>query len=189
MPGNLVSWGRDRRGLIVICLFVAVLMMALLSSGAGGATIQVPGDQPTIQNAVDAARPGDTIRIAAGLYNESVDVTKQLTIEGDGAGVTVLSYADAHILKLTADGTRVWNLTIDGTHERHGIWLEDVRFCWIGNVTFTDNVRGVYMDNTDACLISDCSFLDSYKGVWIRWERLPLVPVHQLLHWVVRQHQ
>ncbi len=36
----------------------------------------------TIQDAVDAARGGDTIKVKAGTYNENVDVGKKLTIQG-----------------------------------------------------------------------------------------------------------
>ena len=160
------SW--HRRDVIIIFTSIAFLAVAFLASDTEGTTIHVPGDQPTIQDAVNASRAGDTILIAAGIYNESVDVTKRLTIEGEGAGVTILHFEEAYVLKLTRSDTRVGNLTIDGTRDDHGIWLEDVRFCWIGNVSFTDNVRGVYMDNAKGCLFSDCSFIDSDKGVWIQ---------------------
>src|SRR5438128_1378228 len=36
----------------------------------------------SIQAAVDAAHPGDTIRVSPGTYNESVTVDKKLTIIG-----------------------------------------------------------------------------------------------------------
>src|SRR5436853_7323049 len=39
----------------------------------------------TIQDAVDAARAGDTIKVNAGTYNENVDVGKKLTIQGNGS--------------------------------------------------------------------------------------------------------
>ena len=36
----------------------------------------------TIQSAVDAAKPGDTIRVCAGTYVEQVSISKSLTIRG-----------------------------------------------------------------------------------------------------------
>jgi hypothetical protein len=41
----------------------------------------------TIQHAIDAAHDGDTINVAAGLYNEVVTVNKSLTLNGAQAGV------------------------------------------------------------------------------------------------------
>jgi len=40
------------------------------------------GDFPTIQGAVDAASPGDTILICAGTYDEQVTISKPLTLMG-----------------------------------------------------------------------------------------------------------
>ena len=45
----------------------------------------------SVQEAVNAAAPGDTILICPGTYDEQVVVTKSnLTIRGAGAGLTVL---------------------------------------------------------------------------------------------------
>src|SRR5690606_22894636 len=48
-----------------------------------GTTIRVPDDHETIQEAVDAAEPGDLILVEPGVYEEAVDVTTDmLTIRG-----------------------------------------------------------------------------------------------------------
>ena len=49
--------------------------------------INVPKDYPTIKDALKAANEGDTIKLAAGVYEmEPMDISK-VTIEGDGDSV------------------------------------------------------------------------------------------------------
>jgi len=51
---------------------------------------RVPQDYPTIQAAVNAVPEGATILIAPGTYEESITITKGLTMEGSGIGKTIL---------------------------------------------------------------------------------------------------
>jgi len=51
------------------------------------AVLRVPADHTSVQAAVDAARPGDTIRIAGGIYEETVFIgpdKDRLTLIGSG---------------------------------------------------------------------------------------------------------
>jgi hypothetical protein len=79
----------------------ALVALALTFSPIGGvssvqatsprsSTLVVPIDFPTIQSAVDAAAPGDTVRVLAGTYVEQVRITKSLTLAGDGMDATVI---------------------------------------------------------------------------------------------------
>ena len=50
--------------------------------------INVPGPfGPTIQAAINGATAGDTINVAAGVYQENLNVTKALTLNGANAGI------------------------------------------------------------------------------------------------------
>ena len=57
-----------------------------------GATITVPGDQPTIESALLAANNGDTVLIGSGLHLESIDLRGfgEVTVVGSGAGATTI---------------------------------------------------------------------------------------------------
>lgn len=70
----------------------AAFVILLLSSTIGfSATINVPGDYPTIQQAIDAAATGDVILVAAGNYTEQLTVDgKIIQIKGASAGQTVV---------------------------------------------------------------------------------------------------
>ena len=75
-----------------------------------------------IQNAIDAAKDGDTIEVAAGTYNtEKLTIDKSLTLNGANAGIHAVtgSRASESIIDLSAftgDGILVTadNVTIDG---------------------------------------------------------------------------
>jgi nitrous oxidase accessory protein NosD len=72
---------------LTMALIMALMAVIAPASTARAAIINVPTDYPTIQAAVNAASPGDTIVVAAGTYNETVNIDKSLTLEGAQAGV------------------------------------------------------------------------------------------------------
>ena len=77
---------------LVAALAALALLAAACSSDDGGGgggggqaegTLRVPGEYPTIQEAVNAAAPGSLILIEPGTYEEAVDVTTDdLVIRG-----------------------------------------------------------------------------------------------------------
>lgn len=77
-------------------------------------TLKVPGDYPTIQKAVDAAKPGDLVLIADGVYKEEVVVqTENIVIRGTDRNKVVLDgeFAKDNGIKVFANGVAVENLT------------------------------------------------------------------------------
>ena len=84
--------------------------------GGFAETVLVPNDAATIQEAVDAARPGGMVLIDAGVYRESVTVRSPfLTIRGMDRNRVVIDggFEQAigiHVIE--ADGVTIENLTV-----------------------------------------------------------------------------
>jgi parallel beta-helix repeat protein len=128
---------------LTLMILTSILMPALktLPVKAEPRTIIVPDDYPTIQVAVDAASPGDTIIVRAGTYIENVNVNKSLTIESEsGAETTIISAANVYddVFEVTADHVTIKGFTVQGATYRAGIHL-------VGSAT----------DNTEYCVISE----------------------------------
>ena len=83
---------------------IAVGVMALaLASAAGAATINVPADYASIQEAVDAASDGDEIRVAPGTYTSTQDGH---VVDMQGKAITLRSTGGAAVTIIDGEGAR-----------------------------------------------------------------------------------
>jgi plastocyanin len=82
---------------------------------ASGVTRSVPEDYRTIQQAVNAAKPGDLVLVGPGVYREEVKVrTPSLVIRGRDRNQVIVDgeFKRANAVSITADGVAVENLTV-----------------------------------------------------------------------------
>jgi len=135
--------GRNFAFLTVVSLLL-VLFQARVPTGQ--ATVhRVPQDYLTIQQAVDAADPGDIIDVSAGVYYEHVLVGTSLTVRGQDKFNTIVDgNGTGHVFQLTQD-----NVTISGFTIRNG------DYC------------GIMADMSGDHLIAENMFLNNPYGVYL----------------------
>jgi nitrous oxidase accessory protein len=105
-----------------------------MTFAAHSGIIRVPENYPKIQEAVDAANPGDTILVSAGTYEEGfILINKSLTIIGEGANSTVITPRGVNdIFEIHADNVTVSGFTI-WSGPSSSVGLYDSRGCNITN--------------------------------------------------------
>ena len=159
----------------LVAAIVLLSLLTLLTTGASAADITVCAsgcDYTTIQAAVDAANPGDTIIVHDGTYTENVLVNKRLTIQSlNGALLTTVQAASAsdHVFNVTADHVTISGFTVTGAATNSaGIYLYHVNNCTISNNTASDNYEGIRLTScNDNTLTGNTAYSNSYSGIWL----------------------
>jgi len=109
-----------------------------------------PADFHTIQEAINAAFPGDTIYVAAGTYYERIKVNKTLTLIGEDPTTTIIDGSGAGlIVNVTADYVKIMNFTIQNGKYYVGVWVENPSGSPIVSVSISKNI----FVNNYACVI------------------------------------
>ncbi|WBU55220.1 nitrous oxide reductase family maturation protein NosD [Paracoccus sp. SCSIO 75233] len=96
----------------------ALIPLLLLFSPLHAAEISVAAGQGALQPIIDAARPGDVVTLAPGLYEGPVTLNKPLTLQGqDGAKID--GAGTGSVITVDAADVVVRGLTITGSGDDH----------------------------------------------------------------------
>ena len=126
--------------------------MLLFAFGQSSEVAQ-SGDFSTIQDAINEANQGDTVRVPAGIYFEHVLVNKTIALVGAGANVTFVDGGNnGTVITVVAS-----NVTING------FTLRNSGYGW--------TMQGVYVHNADNCSIVGNSFYNVCHNIRLNYSR------------------
>ena len=132
------------------------LTSGLRSAAAAGATINVPGQGLSIQQAINAAAPGDTINVAAGTYTETLVIgNKALAIQGAGSGSTAIGgIAGQDVLTIDSGRVIISGVTVQGG--LNGLYAKRGAVVEISDVIVQDVAgKGVYIDQSSTAKLTN----------------------------------
>lgn len=170
-----------------LCLILAIISLVSVTTLLFAAEINVPEDQPTIQDGILMAKDGDTVLVAAGIYegrgNVNVDFGgKQITLRSiSGAKNTIIDCGEIQdtrgfvFNKNESSATILDGFTIkNGLHkEGAGIYINSasptIRNCIITENSTGDSANysgkggGIYCFNSNA-FIEGCTITRNFVG-------------------------
>lgn len=153
---------------IVLVLVIMVCACLPMNVGADPGTITVPDDYPTIQEAIDAASPGDTVYVSAGAYFENVTIAKELTLQGKEKDTTIINGSGgANVILITANGVTVKDLTVTNTASTSdGVRIDYANDCVIENINAHNNNIGIYLSDANSCWIKNSHVANNQLGIY-----------------------
>ncbi len=145
---------------ISAALVAAVISLSASSAASGDQHLVAAEDGPVdLQEMVDAAGPGDVLRLEPGSYRGGVVVDKPLTIEGVGWPV-VDGGGEGSVIEVDADRVTITGLVIRGSGDSlddgdAGVTGTNVRHLRVEGNRFEEVLFGLYLDEAEDAVIAD----------------------------------
>ncbi|MFQ5910556.1 MAG: fibronectin type III domain-containing protein [Thermoplasmata archaeon] len=142
-----------------ISLLPSAMATTLYVGGAG------PGNYTTIQAAIDAASPGDTVYVYNGTYPENVHIWKSVSLVGEEREGTIIDGGGIDdVVRVEADNVLIMSFTLMNSGSGYpdaGISFQDM---WNGQATYNlimNSYLGVYASRyAEAIGIANNDFLN-----------------------------
>jgi hypothetical protein len=124
---------------------LTLLGVGFFAAHAVTAQIVVPDDHATIQAAIDAASPGETVTVRAGTYTENITLPSDITVLGEEAARTFLRPAGTTPTVTIAGESDVVLARFTLLDARVGIFVENATDVLIAN-TIIDGAATAALD-------------------------------------------
>ena len=138
-------------GIMLMLLLLGTLMLTfnIKPAKARTATVIVPDDYPTIQEAINHANEGDIILVRAGIYYEKLVIDKELLLLGEDKTTTVIDgNGSGTVLIVRANKVIVSGFTI--RNGESGVDLIGASGCFVFEMIITNNLCGLYVSDNSS---------------------------------------
>ena len=170
---------------VKICFAIGFVLLLLSSDSAAARRITVGSDDnkdfPSIQEAVNAAEPGDTVYVYNGLYMENIYIDKEISVRSISGkpeiNIVTAKNPHDHVFHVIANNVTISGFSINGANDtqKAGIYLENTQGVMISNNNLSSNRLGIYLESstTNMLNLNDVSenevgiFLNASKDNWI----------------------
>ncbi len=134
--------------------------------------IHVPNDYPTIQEAINAALPGTTVLVEAGLYEENITMQYGVNLVGENPETTIISggYSGNVITLDPGDSGQVYDQIISNFTLRYGadaIHCTNSASPHVRHNIIYGNSRGIYCSGGSPEITNNTITNNSYRGIYL----------------------
>ena len=132
-----------------------------------------------LQDAIDSAPVGSTIKLPAGVYKGKITINKPLSIIGQGEGVIIDAGGEGTVITTKGSYITLKNLTIIGSGERHdkldaAISMAEGKQCEISNCIIKDTLFGIDLQMISNSIISNNTITSKDIDLGLRGDGLRL---------------
>ncbi|MEE8589131.1 MAG: right-handed parallel beta-helix repeat-containing protein, partial [Sulfurimonadaceae bacterium] len=132
-----------------------------------------------LQDAIDRAPVGSTIKLPAGVYKGKITINKPLSIIGQGEGVIIDGGGEGTVITAKGSFITLKNLKIIGSGERHdkldaAIAMSEGKQCEISNCIIEDTLFGIDLQMVSNSIISNNTITSKDLDLGLRGDGLRL---------------
>ena len=130
--------------------------------------IIVPDDYLTIQEAINSAQNGDRVFVRRGTYEENLDISKIIILEGEAMDFTIISGVDDdHVIDIKTDGVTIKGFRIENSGtDKAGIYANTCHYHIIKMNIIQSNSYGIKLYSSNGNIIADNFIIsNAYNGL------------------------
>lgn len=161
--------------LILILVGTFFLSSILLPESASAKTLYVggggPGNYTSIQNAIFAAEPGDTVFVYNGTYYGNIEIYKTVSLVGEGRDNTTIDGSNSgDVVYVTGDWVNITGFTITASGWGYaGVYIYQANWTRIADSNISWNRMGVYLHLSHNSTVANNTLLwNTYDGIYVR---------------------